>query len=301
MCDLCPRHCKVDRSSGERGFCGADDLSVRISRAALHFWEEPCISGTHGSGTIFFSYCPLRCVYCQNSPISRGSAGASVSVVRLADIMLELEAQNAHNINLVTPTHYQNQIIQAIKIARGRGLSLPIVYNTSGYELPSAIERLKGYVDIFLTDYKYADDTDAFRYSGISDYTSYADASLRKMTELVSLSFDEEQQILRSGIVLRHLLLPGKLPAAKQILKKVFSQYGNTIYYSLMSQYTPPSDTDGLPVELRSPVTPRAYQSLVEYALRLGIETAYVQEGTAASESFIPAFDLTGVLPAAEN
>lgn len=296
MCDLCPRRCRVDRSSGERGFCGADDLSIKISRAALHSWEEPCLSGTRGSGTIFFSYCALRCVYCQNMPISRGDAGASVDIHRLADIMLELEAQGAHNINFVTPTHYAAHILPAIELARRHGLSLPTVYNTSGYELPSVIRMLNGYIDIFLTDYKYANNEDAFCYSGIADYVEYARASLREMAAIAPLRFDSEH-MMQSGVILRHLLLPGKLPQAKNILKHVYSQYGNTIYYSLMSQYTPPSVTSALPDELNRSVTSREYRFLINYASRIGIKNAYVQEGTSASESFIPAFDLTGVQP----
>lgn len=293
MCDLCPRRCRVDRASGQTGFCGADYLSVKIARAALHFWEEPCISGTRGSGTVFFSYCTLRCVYCQNLPISTGAAGASVGIDRLADIFLELEAQGAHNINLVTPTHYVLQITAAIELARRRGLSLPIVYNTGGYELPSVIGRLHGYVDIFLTDYKYSNHIDALRYSGVSDYTEYASASLRKMVELAPLSFSPDG-LLRSGVIVRHLLLPGKLTAAKNILKHLYTQYQNRIYYSLMSQYTP---VPGVLPELNRTVTEPDYRRLTAYADRLGIKNAYIQEGAAASESFIPPFDLTGVLP----
>ncbi|MFR1518072.1 MAG: 4Fe-4S cluster-binding domain-containing protein [Clostridia bacterium] len=292
MCELCPRRCKIDRASGDIGFCGADDYSIKISRAALHFWEEPCISGMRGSGTIFFSYCTLRCAYCQNMPISRGQAGADVDVSRLADIMLDLEAQGAHNINLVTPTHYSMQIIAAIEIARRHGMSLPIVYNTSGYELPSAIERLRGYVDIFLTDYKYANNTDAMRYSGVCDYTEHASASLGKMLAIAPLSFFSDG-IMRSGVILRHLLLPGKLTEAKNILKHTFLQCQNNIYYSLMSQYTP---VPGGPFAFNRTVTKREYRRLIAYADRLGIQNAYIQEGASASESFIPPFDLTGVL-----
>lgn len=293
MCELCPRRCGVDRSSGAVGFCGAGGSAVRISRAALHAWEEPCISGTRGSGTIFFSYCTLRCVYCQNLPVSRGIAGTEVEISRLAEIMLELEAQGAHNINLVTPTHYAVQILEAIEIARRRGLSLPIVYNTGGYELSSAIERLRGAVDIFLTDYKYATNADALRYSGAADYIENADAALAKMVELAPLSFSSDG-LLRSGVIVRHLLLPRKLTAAKNVLKRIFTRYQNNIYYSLMSQYTP---VPGVPEELNRTVTKREYACLTAYADRLGIETAYLQESTAASERFIPSFDLTGVLP----
>lgn len=306
MCDLCPRRCKVNRSLGEAGFCGATDKNIKISRAALHFWEEPCISGTRGSGTVFFSYCSLKCVYCQNAAISRGLSGAEVDTVRLAEIMLELQEQGAHNINLVTPTHYVNHIIAALDIAKSRGLKIPIVYNTGGYEMPSVIERLKGYVDIFLTDYKYANNKDAFKYSAAKDYVEYADAALEKMVEIAPIGFensfvgeDNAPAIMKSGVIVRHLLLPGKLIEAKNVLKRLYSKYGNNIYYSIMSQYTPLSKaSDGIEFDekLLHPVNPDEYERLVDYADRLGIENAFIQDGSAASESFIPPFDLTGVL-----
>ena len=306
MCDLCPRQCKADRSLGETGFCGANDSYIKISRAALHFWEEPCISGTRGSGTVFFSYCSLKCVYCQNTEISRGLSGAEVDTARLADIMLELQEKGAHNINLVTPTHYVNHIIAALNIARNRGLKIPIVYNTGGYEMPSVIERLRGYVDIFLTDYKYANNKDAFKYSAVNDYVEYADAALEKMVEIAPVAFekkqkpeDDEPAIMTSGVIVRHLLLPGKLIEAKNILKRLYSKYGNSIYYSIMSQYTPLSGVSsniGFDENLLHPVNPDEYDRLISYASRLGIENAFIQDGSAASESFIPPFDLTGVL-----
>ena len=306
-CDLCPRHCKVSRMANDRGFCGATDESIKIARAALHFWEEPCISGTRGSGTVFFSYCSLKCVYCQNIDISRGLAGGDVGVSRLAEIMIELEKQGAHNINLVTPTHYVNQIIAALDIAKSRGMSLPVVYNTGGYELPSVIEKLRGYVDVFLTDYKYANNADSMKYSAVSDYVENADAALEKMVELAPLRFESnddcgsnigENMIMTGGVIVRHLLLPGKLVEAKNILKRLYNKFGNKIYYSLMSQYTPMGimgKFDCADENLNRKVTGQEYKRLIEYAGRLGIENAFVQEGAAASESFIPPFDLTGV------
>ena len=315
MCDLCPRRCNVSRLSGDRGFCGAVDEVIRISRAALHFWEEPCISGTRGSGTVFFSYCSLKCVYCQNTEISRGLAGADVDVSRLAEIMLELQERGAHNINLVTPTHYVNHITAALDIAKSRGLTLPIVYNTGGYELPSVIKKLRGYVDIFLTDYKYADNEDAKKYSGVSDYVEFADEALEKMVEIAPLKFEnvevcrddntkQEIQIMKSGVIIRHLLLPGKLVKAKNILKRLYNKYGDSVYFSLMSQYTPMKnfginngvDMSNIDENLLKPVTAHEYNRLISYAERLGVKNAFIQDGSAASESFIPPFDLTGVL-----
>ena len=293
--------------ANDRGFCGATDESIKIARAALHFWEEPFITGTRGSGTVFFSYCSLKCVYCQNMDISRGLAGGDVDVVRLAEIMIELEKQGAHNINLVTPTHYVNQIVAALDIAKSRGMSLPVVYNTGGYELPSVIEKLRGYVDVFLTDYKYANNVDSMKYSAVSDYVENADVALEKMVELAPLRFESnddcgsnigENMIMTGGVIVRHLLLPGKLVEAKNILKRLYNKFGNKIYYSLMSQYTPMGimgKFDCADENLNRKVTGQEYKRLIEYAGRLGIENAFVQEGAAASESFIPPFDLTGV------
>ena len=244
MCDLCPRQCKVNRAIGEVGFCGATDNSIKISRAALHFWEEPCISGTRGSGAVFFSHCSLKCVYCQNIEISRGISGAEVSIVRLAEIMLEMQAQGAHNINLVTPTHYVNHIIAALDIAKSHGLHLPIVYNTGGYEMPSVIEKLRGYVDIFLTDYKYANNTDAAKYSAANNYVEYADASLEKMVEIAPLGFEEvtAETVMTSlvditlyahwedNIVTTEWVLKSELPEDAQVV--------NTKYTYTKTEYT---------------------------------------------------------------
>ena len=302
-CDLCPRRCKVSRVANDRGFCGATDESIKIARAALHFWEEPCISGTRGSGTVFFSYCSLKCVYCQNMDISRGISGADIDVARLADIMMELQEQGAHNINLVTPTHYVNHIIAALDIAKSHGMKLPVVYNTGGYELPSVIERLRGYVDVFLTDYKYANNLDAMKYSAVYDYVEYADTALEKMVEIAPLRFENNEDcdsdvgsmIMTGGVIVRHLLLPGKLVEAKNILKRLYNKFGESIYYSLMSQYTPITKSYDADESLMRKVTDQEYNRLIEYASRLGVENAFVQEGSAASESFIPPFDLTGV------
>ncbi len=293
--------CGADRENGGIGFCGASD-KIKTARAALHFWEEPCISGdgsdrSRGSGTVFFSGCNLKCVYCQNAPISRGAAGAYIDILRLAEIMLELQDSGAYNINLVTPTHYVSQIRSAIDISREGGLKIPIVYNTSGYERPEIIESLKGYADIFLTDYKYSNNEDALRYSGVGDYVEYADAALSRMVRLAPLSFDSDG-IMQSGVIVRHLMLPGKLTEAKNILKRIFTLYGNSIYYSIMSQYVPPGKENiqpDFPPELMKKVSAREYSKLIDYADRIGITNAYIQDGESASESFIPPFDLEGV------
>lgn len=305
MCSNCPRKCNVNRNLGEKGFCGADDINIKVSRAALHFWEEPCISGIRGSGTIFFSYCTLKCVYCQNEKISRGVVGKDITVERLAQIMIELQNKGAHNINLVTPTHYVYQITQAIEIAKKEGLKIPLVYNTSGYELPEVIDYLSPYIDIYLTDFKYSNNEDAFKYSKAPNYVEYAMESLRRMVKHCPVEFYyDKSDILKSGndglsmmkrgVIVRHLLLPGKLIQGKNILKKLFNEFENEIYYSLMSQYTPLNINAEYP-ELMGKISSKEYEKLADYALRIGIENAFLQEGEAASESFIPEFDLTGV------
>jgi putative pyruvate formate lyase activating enzyme len=300
---LCPRACSANRRAGQTGTCGADDTLV-VARAALHFWEEPPISGTRGSGTVFFSNCPLHCIYCQNYPIAQGQAGKAITVERLAQIYLELEAQGAHNINLVTPTHYVPQILDALDLARTRGLELPIVYNTSGYEQPVTIDMLAGTVDIYLTDFKYANPVLAARYSNAPDYPAAALAALQAMFKQVGSYTLGDDGLLRRGIIVRHLMLPGQLADSKAIVRALFERYGNAVCYSLMNQYTPmpqlaTAEEDGgcrYP-ELRATVSEDEYSELVDYALDLGITNSFMQEGGTAEESFIPPFDLTGVQP----
>lgn len=277
--------------------CGAGS-GVRLARAALHFWEEPCISGESGSGTVFFSFCPLRCVYCQNHDIAVGEAGTEVSVRRLARIYLELQEQGARNINLVTPTHYAPQAVESIALAREAGLALPVVYNTSGYETPEAVRLLKGTVDAYLTDFKYARSETARRYSSAPDYPQAALAALDAMVEQVgSPLFEdagEEPARLLRGVVVRHLLLPGRLEESKEAVRLLHGRYGGKILLSLMNQYTPVRRFDRYP-ELNEAVPAGEYEELLDYADELGIEEYYWQEGGADSESFIPPFDQTGV------
>ena len=300
-CRLCPRSCGVDRTAGERGVCGAG-ARVRIARAALHFWEEPCISGTSGSGTVFFSYCPVRCVYCQNRDIALGDAGTEVSVRRLARIYLELAEQGARNVNLVTPTHYAPQVVESVRLARAAGLDLPIVYNTSGYELPEAIALLRGTVDVYLSDYKYADARTAARYSNAPDYPEVALAALEAMVEQAGPPVfeaqtggaPEEPARLVRGVVVRHLLLPGCLEESKRAVRLLHERFGGDVLLSIMNQYTPAYRIDRFP-ELNATVPPQEYEALLDYADALGVEDYFWQEGGADSESFIPPFDRTGV------
>jgi putative pyruvate formate lyase activating enzyme len=245
---------------------------------------------------VFFSHCPLHCVYCQNEPISAGRAGRAVTVERLAKIFSELEEQGAHNINLVTPTQYVPQILCALAMAREQGMGLPIVYNTSGYEAVSTVELLAGSVDVYLTDFKYASPALAARYSQAPDYPATALAALRAMTEQVGDYTPDDEGLLQIGVIVRHLMLPGQLEDSKAVLEMVFEAVGNRVCYSLMNQYTPmPNRAAARFEELRATVSEDEYSALINFALDIGVTNSFMQEGGTAAESFIPAFDLTGV------
>lgn len=292
-CMLCPRLCAVDRTKGEKGVCGETD-KVRLARAALHFWEEPCISGETGSGTVFFSGCNLRCVYCQNREISCGDSGKEITDERLAEIFLELQAKGAANINLVTPTHFVPQIIKAASKAKGQGLKIPIVYNSSGYERRETVELLKNTVDIYLVDFKYASSFMSDKYSSASDYSRMAQLALDEMVrQQPCLEFDENSMMKR-GVIVRHLLLPDGIEDSKSVVRYLYETYGERIYLSLMRQFTPYKIPDEFP-ELKRTVTDEEYEELLRFALDLGVENAFIQEGEAAEESFIPPFDFEGV------
>jgi putative pyruvate formate lyase activating enzyme len=283
------------RAEGRKGYC-LSDLKIKVARAALHMWEEPCISGKQGSGAVFFSGCSLRCVYCQNHEIAQGY-GREVSVHRLAEIFLSLQAQGAANINLVTPDHYILAIIQAVRQAREMGLGLPVVYNCSGYAKAEAIESLKGTVDIFLTDFKYMEEETADRYSKAPDYPLVAASALQAMVETVGEPVFDDQGMMKKGVIVRHLLLPGHKKNAKEVIRYVHETYHDRVILSLMNQYTPmePVQTMEGCEKLRRRVTKREYDSIVDYALSLGVEKAFIQEGKTAEESFIPVFDCEGV------
>ena len=295
-CDLCPRKCLVDRKKGEKGICGQTE-NLKVARAALHFWEEPCISGDAGSGAVFFSGCPLHCVFCQNENIANGTVGKEISVERLAEIFLELQEKGANNINLVTPGHFVPQIVKALDQARKEGLTLPVVYNTSSYETVDTIKMLEGYVDIYLPDFKYMSPGLSKKYSHAPDYAEVAKAAIAEMVrqtgKAVFVNGDEDNLILR-GTIVRHLTLPGCMEDSMQILKYLHETYGDTIYISIMNQFTPLSNLEKYP-ELNRKITDEEYETLVDYAIDIGIENGFVQEGDTAEESFIPAFDCEGV------
>lgn len=292
-CRICPRECNVDRRNGQKGICGVSGIGIYGARAALHMWEEPCISGEEGSGTVFFSGCPLRCVYCQNYEIARAERGSEITVERLSEIFLELQEKHANNINLVTPTHYSLEIIEAVNLARAKGLRIPIVYNCSGYESVITLKKLEGIVDIYLVDYKYEDSCLAKRYSNAANYPEVVKEALKEMVRQCGAAEFDERDIMQKGVIVRHLLLPGQLQNGKDVVKYVYETYGDQVFLSLMNQYTPLPHVEKWP-ELNRKVTEEEYEELVDYAIDLGVENGFIQEGETAQESFIPAFEGEG-------
>ena len=282
-CELCPRRCGADRAEGRRGVCGAAD-ELRVARAALHFWEEPPISGEAGSGTVFFSNCPLHCVYCQNACIANGRAGADISVARLARIFLELQGKGALNINLVTATHYAPHVLEALRQARAQGLRLPVVWNTSGYETVETVRLVAPYVQTFLTDFRYTDPETARAYSHAPDYPHVARAALDEMVRG------------DADVIVRILALPGHIDEAKDAVRYLYETYGDRVVLSMMSQYTPAGSHPEHP-ELDRRVSPEEFEELLGFADAIGCDEYFWQEGDAAQESFIPDFySLEGVL-----
>lgn len=305
-CRLCPRDCNVDRKTGD-GYCGMTE-HIMAARAALHMWEEPVISGKNGSGAVFFSGCPLRCVFCQNHNIAIGKSGKEISMERLVEIFFELEEKGANNINLVTPTHFVPQIREAIIRAKKQDFRLPFVYNTGSYEKVETLKSLEGLIDIYLPDMKYYSAELANRYAKAPDYFEVAAAAVQEMfrqtgtpqfyregnlSENVEYTGEEEDVLMRKGLILRHLILPGNTEDSKKVLDYAWHTYGNHIYFSIMNQYTPVGDQRF--EELRRTVTEEEYESVIDYALELGVENGFIQEGGTAEESFIPEFNNEGV------
>ena len=292
-CLLCPRKCGINRSTGQTGVCGVSS-EIKVARAALHYWEEPCISGKRGSGAVFFSGCSLHCVFCQNREISDGKAGKVISKERLSDIFMELAGKGANNINLVTPGQYIPDIVWAVNDAKSRGMKLPIIYNTSGYENVTELKLLEGIVDVYLPDFKYMDSTLSARYSRAKDYPSVAKQALSEMVrQQPDVVIDDSTGLIQKGVIVRQLLLPGHVNDAKAVLKYLYDTYHDHVYISMMSQFTPIALEDY--PEINRTVTKREYERLVNYALEIGITNAFIQEGDVAKDSFIPAFDCEGV------
>lgn len=297
-CDLCPRHCNVERTKGQRGFCGMSE-EILVARIAPHYWEEPCLSGVKGSGTVFFSGCNLHCVYCQNYKIAAGGVGQRMSVEELSAAFLSLQEQGCHNINLVTPSHYVPQIRAALE--RGK-LTIPVVYNTSSYETVQTLKQMEGLVDIYLADLKYLSGELAERYSHAKDYPETAKVAIKEMVRQVgeaeyktdagikkNATEYPDGAMMRKGVIVRHLLLPGHTEEAKQVVRYLYETYGDRIAISILNQYTPLPHVAKYP-ELNRQVSPEEYEEVVDYAIELGIGHGFLQEGSAAGESFIPEF-----------
>lgn len=292
-CRICPRKCGADRLHGHTGACGQTAV-VRAARAALHFWEEPCISGSSGSGTVFFSGCSLGCVFCQNHDIASGKSGKEITLDRLSDIFLELQEKKACNINLVTAGHFVYQTAQALQTAKQKGLHIPVVYNSGGYEDAETLGVLEGLVDIYMPDFKYMDPQTAQRYSAASDYPQKAAAALEEMFRQTGEAVFENG-LMKKGVLVRHLVLPGHIKEAQSVIHFLLDHYGNQIWISIMNQYTPmPGIQEKFP-ELGRKVTKREYRRVIDDALDYGLECGFIQEGGTVGESFIPPFDLTGI------
>ena len=325
-CTLCPRNCHADRLGGQKGYCG-QTAEIRAARAALHFWEEPCISGKEGSGTVFFSGCVLRCIFCQNHNIAQGKAGQEISLERLAEIFLELQEKKANNINLVTPTHFVPQIAAALEQAKKQGLHIPVVYNTGSYEKVETLRMMDGLVDIYLPDMKYVSAELGRKYSGAADYFEVASAAIAEMVRQVGKPVfaepvrekvgdgirapkngeddeptaprqndedDEPEVLLKRGVIVRHLVLPGNIADSKKVIRYLYETYGNDIFISIMSQYTPLREFPEYP-ELNRRLRAREYEKVVDFALDIGVENGFLQEGDVAEDSFIPEFNGEGL------
>ena len=286
-CNLCPRNCNVNRNKGELGFCKAGN-KIKIARYSLHMWEEPCISGEQGSGTIFFSNCNLKCIYCQNYFISTLNNGDEYTIEEFADICLELQSRGANNINLVTPTLYVPQIINGIKKAKKNGLTIPIIYNTSSYENVETIKLLKGIIDVYLPDLKYIDNDISKKYSGIDNYFEIATKAIQEMYNQQPKCAFDKNGIIKKGVIVRHLLLPNMEEDSKRILKYLYDTYKDNIFISIMNQYTPIRKLKYN--ELNKKIEEKKYNEIIDYAWNIGIRNAFTQEEGTQSESFIPDF-----------
>ena len=316
-CTLCHRDCKINRNNNELGFCKASN-KVKIAKASLHLWEEPPISQGKGSGTVFFSHCNLNCVFCQNYNISQGTeanissasllsniivdhstqesliTGMEISIERLSEIFLELQENGANNINLVTPTHYVPQIIEALKIAKKNNLIIPVLYNTNSYDSIETIKTLDGYIDVYLPDFKYFNDKYAIKYSNAKNYSSNTIEIIDEMIKQVGKPVFNGSGLIVKGVIIRHLMLPGLLFDSKKVVDYIYTKYDDAVYLSLMNQYVPMFKADNYP-EINKPLNPKHYDSLINYALDLGITNGFVQDQGTNNVSYIPNFNLEGV------
>lgn len=292
-CNVCPRNCGIDRISGKVGFCKSG-VTVKVAKAYGHMWEEPCVSGTKGSGTVFFSNCNLRCVFCQNHDISQSSIGKEISVERLSEIFLEQQAKGYHNINLVNPTHYVPQIITALGMAKKSGLTIPVVYNSNGYENIESIKALNGYIDVYIPDLKYFNDKYAIKYSSAPNYFNIASKVIEEMVVQVGTPVFNEDDIMIKGVIIRHLMLPGLLFDSKKVVDYIYKIFGDSVYLSLMNQYTPMFKATEY-AEINRPLNPDHYDSLIDYCVDLGYKNAFIQESGTSSTVYVPDFNLQGI------
>lgn len=292
-CRLCIRNCNINRNLGKVGHCNSTKDLI-VAKAFLHLWEEPCISGKNGSGTVFFSNCNLKCVFCQNHTISHNGIGKRITTNRLSEIFLELQNKGANNINLVTPTHFVPQIIEAIDLAKENGLNLPILYNTNSYDSIETIKSLKGYIDVYLPDFKYFDDKYAIKYSKASGYAENALSIIEEMISQVGTVRFNKHGIIEKGVIIRHLLLPGLLFDSKKVIDAIYTNFHDDVFISLMNQYIPMYKACDYP-EINKPLNPKAYNSIINYALNLGVKNGFIQEEGTNSLSYVPSFDYEGV------
>ncbi len=288
-CNICPHNCEINRLNGEVGRCKATD-KVKVALASIHNFEEPCISGEKGSGTVFFSNCNLRCIFCQNYKISQLGLGKEISIEELADIFIDEQNKNVENINLVTPTMYVYQIIEAIKIARSKGLYIPIVYNSNGYENVETIKKLKGYIDIYLPDLKYSNDKISYKYSGIKHYFESATAAIKEMYNQVGNPVLDENGIMKKGLIIRHLVLPNNLQNSKDILKWINDNIEKKVFVSIMAQYFPTHKSNQFP-EINRKLTKEEYEEIEDYLYSLDLDNGYIQELGEHEEEYVPDFE----------
>lgn len=289
-CMLCPRECGADRSNGRKGFCG-ESRTIRVAKTSLHKWEEPCITGKYGSGTVFFSGCSLKCIFCQNYNIADSSVGKDFTQEELADAFLRLQEKGASNINLVTAGHFIEELVLVIHRAKEKGLEIPIVYNSSAYEKVEALRKLDGLISIYLPDCKFFDPHISEEYAKAPDYFPVAAAAIREMARQVGEPcFEEESGNMIKGVIVRHLILPGHTKDSMKIIEYLHKEFGESVYISIMNQYTPIREWKDHP-NLNRRITKREYEKVVGYALDIGVQRAFIQEGGTADESFIPQFD----------
>lgn len=278
---------------GKRGICRAG-INPKVALASIHKWEEPCISGTRGSGTIFFSHCNLKCVFCQNYKISQEDFGKEISIEALADLFIKQQGKGVHNINLVSPTQYLVQVKQALIIAKQRGLNIPVIYNTNGYESAEQIKGLNGLVDVYLPDFKYAENDLAKRYSDIGNYFEYASEAIIEMYNQVGAPKFDKEDIIWKGLIIRHLILPGHLENSKKVLQWIASNLPKDIYVSLMGQYTPIYKASDYP-KLSRKLFEREYDKIIDYFFKIGLENGFAQEISSAKEAYTPKFNVEGI------